>query len=636
MSTFGYGDDAIFNMEDAKEKSGMNTSNEDLKNLKTNPGSFLTDNNLSLSDKTDDLKLDADADPSTTVGDFGKIDDVSLNTNQIDEAGMTNVTTPTNPGASTYTAETVEGSLGTPETTVNAAQGTITNQDLMDASTIEIDVGAEAEGAGVLGNALNEFASQGMSTIIDTTTIHGKLLAQKLGEGNYVDSKATIMGQLKILGDEFKDNQGNPIIPSWAQSTYRNVNRLMAFGDVTGTAAVRAGANAIMEATLGVADKEAEFFQTLTTKNLDNRQESIINRAKILAGFEEANLTARQAALKHNAQAFLDMNLKNVDNIQEAEIINTQERIEVLLSDAREKNTARRFGAEQANEMERFYDELDITTQKWRKEQLLNIKKFNTGEINDHRQFVAELDNLTDRFEAEQQRIIDMDNAKWRREVSVANFEMEFEAAAEDIKNGLDISTEALSRLWNRVDSELDYIYQGWNKEADRDAEILKTTITAQATIDAAAAQNANTSAIWDLASGYIRSGRGLNGALEDVNSLASVFGVDLDLGGAEGTGAILDLGGAISTVGGAIGSVGSAAGGAVSSAAGAVGTTLSGLGSAAGSAVAAAGPYAAALLAAYGIGKAIDLDLTDVDMLSWDLNPFDSGEDWEIDLFDW
>jgi len=57
---------------------------------------------------------------------------------------------------------------------------------------------------------------------------------------------------------------------------------------------------------------------------------------------------------------------------------------------------------------------------------------------------------------------------------------------------------------------------------------------------------------------------------------------------------------------------------------------------SAAGSAVAAAGPYAAALLAAYGIGKAIDLDLTDVDMLSWDLNPFDSGEDWEIDLFDW
>ena len=229
-----------------------------------------------------------------------------------------------------------------------------------------------------------------------------------------------------------------------------------------------------------------------------------------------------------------------------------------------------------------------------------------------------------------------MDNAKWRREVSAANFEMEFEAAAEDIKNGLDISTEALSRLWNRVDSELDYIYQGWNNESDRDAEILKTTITAQATIDAAAAQNANTSAIWDLASGYIKSGRGLNGALEDVNSLASVFGVDLGLGGAEGTEAILDLGGAISTVGGAIGSAGSAVGGAVSSAAGAVGTTLSGLGSAAGSAVAAAGPYAAALLAAYGIGKAIDLDLTDVDIMSWDLNPFDSGEDWEIDLFDW
>lgn len=633
-STFGYGNDAIFNMEDAKEKSGMNASQTETQNIATNPNQFLADNNLTLSDRTDDFKIDADADPNTIQDDFGSLGDVTTDTAQINPEGMTNVTTPINPGATTYTADTVADQLGTPETTVNAVRGKINeNEDLMDTSEIEIDVTAEGEGTGVLGNALNDFASQDMSTIIDTSTIQGRLLADKLGEGNYVDSKATILGQIKILGEEFVDKEGNPVIPSWAQSMHRTVSRSMAFGDVTGTAAIRTVNNAIMEATLGIADKEAEFFQTLTTKNLDNRQQSIITKAKILASMEEANLTARQAMLKHNAQAFLDMNLANVSREQEAEVINTQERIDAIASDVAEINLARRFAAEEENDLQKFYDELDINTQMWRKEQLLNIKKFNVGEINDATQWTTELNSLQDRFEAEQQRLIDKDNAGWRREVATENARIELDIAATDVKNALDISQEALNRTWNRVDAELDYIFKGWNSESDRDAEILKTTIAAQAEVDAARGDSSVGSAIFDLASGYIKSGRGVSGAVDDLKAVGSLFGIGGGDSGDGGVGTLLDLGGAVSTITTGAKTIGSALGIGGGTAAAAGTSALGTVGGAVGSAVAAAGPVAAAILAAYGIreiGQAIDIDLRKID-----LNPFDDrGGPLEIDIW--
>ncbi len=59
-----------------------------------------------------------------------------------------------------------------------------------------------------------------------------------------------------------------------AESVARNVSKTVAFKGMTGSAATAAVTNAIMEASLGVAEKEATFFQTLTTENLSNRQQA--------------------------------------------------------------------------------------------------------------------------------------------------------------------------------------------------------------------------------------------------------------------------------------------------------------------------------------------------------------------------
>jgi hypothetical protein len=87
--------------------------------------------------------------------------------------------------------------------TVNAATGQITDRNLVDAEQIDMTgaaTGVNADGStSVLGNALNDFATQNISKIIDTSTVAGKLLADKLGQGNYTDSKATVLGQMKII-----------------------------------------------------------------------------------------------------------------------------------------------------------------------------------------------------------------------------------------------------------------------------------------------------------------------------------------------------------------------------------------------------------------------------------------------------
>jgi hypothetical protein len=609
----------IFDLDGAMDDVGMTAQDTDLQSLADDPNTFLTDNDLLVSDNYTELDADAtgtNLDPTDERYDLG--DSLVIdNTNTVAEEDVelaTEITETPDAGGYSDNVETVEGSLGTPETTVNAAQGEITEDSnaLIDASDIEIDIDAVASGVNEdgtvnsTGEALNQYASQNFSTIIDTSTTSGRLLAEELGEGNYTDAKATIAGQMDIISRQFKDpDTGEPVIPPWAQSTARMLKRSIAFDGMSGTAATAAMANAIMEATIGISKDEAAFFQTLTTENLDNRQESIINKAQALAKFEVANLGARETAAVNNADAFLQMDLKNLDLEQEAEIINTQERIDVMLSDAAETNVARRFDVEQENDFTKYYDNLNSNIQMHRSEQLNAIKRFNAGELNDGAEFEADMEDSRQRYYSDMQYQIDSDNAQWRQTVTETNAEMSFDAANEDVRNGLDLSQEAMNQMWDRVDSLLDHTVTNFNSEADRDANILATTITAQSRMSAP----------------------GMNPVTEGLFTLAGSM-----LGTEAGAGMVTDVlfGSSTAAEGGLVGAAVAGGGGVVGSVAGAVGSAVSGVSGAISSVGTAAGlsSGAAAVLGPAVIVGAV-LKAAGVDI---DVNPFDEGE-LEVDL---
>ena len=468
---------------DMATQAGMAESNAQIQAIIDDPAGWLKANGATLVDKIP--TLDAETlgtllDPTSPNYLLGDTPEVTVET-----VGDTSTTDAVeNPGAVTYDASTTEDLLGTDATTVDAAEGTIRDENLVDAEQIDMTgaaTGVNADGTtSVTGEALNDFASQDISKIIDTSTVAGKLLAQKLGEGNYTDSKATILGQMEIISAEFKNSNGDPVVPPWAQSLARSVSKTMAFSGISGTAMTAAMSNAIMEATLGIAEKEATFFQTITTKNLDNRQQAIINKASVLAKFEVANLDARQASAVQNAKAFLEMDMTNLTNEQQAEVINTQAMVDAIFNDQSAINAARLFGAEQSNDMQKYYDNMNAQISIQNSEQINQMNRFNAGEVNDGREFNAKLEESRQEFYANMQYNLDLANAKWRQTVTTTNTEMEYEAATTDVKNTLDLSTEAMTRMWDRVDNLLDYVFKGWNAEADREATILASEIRAQ------------------------------------------------------------------------------------------------------------------------------------------------------------
>jgi len=461
------------------EKAGLVDQNEDIQAILDDPNAWLESRGLIFADIVPQIDPDAEGttlDPTNPNYALGDMPDATATTGTATTAAGVNEATGTK-----YEAVTSADQLGTDATTVNAVTGEIRDENLVDAE--QIDVEAAASGEGAVGEALSDYASIDLSMVLDTSTTSGKLLADKLRkEGkNYVDAKSSVLWQMKTIAAEFKDGNGNPVIPPWAQATARQVQRTMAFGDITGSAATAMMSQAIMEATLGIAEKEASFFQTLTIENLDNQQEAIINKANVIAQFETANLDARQQAAVENARAFLEMDLKNLTNEQQAEVINTQSMVDALFNDVSAQNAARLFGAEVDNDMRKFYDELTAQIQIHNSEQMNQMERFNVGEVNDSAEFMATLEDSRQRFYAEMQYNIDLATAKWRQVVETENTQFRFDAASEDIKNGLDISTESQNRMWDRVDNLLDYIFKGWNAEADRDATILAAQMQAQA-----------------------------------------------------------------------------------------------------------------------------------------------------------
>lgn len=372
---------------------------------------------------------------------------------------------------------------------MQGAQGTLSQGSKITAPQLDMKgsaTGVNADGStNYTGKALNDYAKQNISNIIDTSTPSGKALAQQLGDGNYTDSKATLQGQLQALQSQFQGPNGEPKIPAWAAATARNVSKIAAFKGMTGTAATAAMSQALMEASIPIAQQDAQFFQTLTLKNLDNKQQSIINKANVLSKFDLTNMDARMTAAVENSKAFLQMDMANLDNKQQAQVLNQQARVQSILEDAKAVNAQRLFNADSQNDMDKFYENLNTSIAQFNATQTNAMTQSNVEQANKMAMFDQDLNNQRDQFYKNMQYNIDVSNAKWRQSVTLENSQKGFDAAATDVKNMVGIGSEQLNQIWDRSDSLLDYLWQSSEKAADRNALLVVEKLKADLAIDA-------------------------------------------------------------------------------------------------------------------------------------------------------
>ena len=133
-------------------------------------------------------------------------------------------------------------------------------------------------------------------------------------------------------------------------------------------------------------------------------------------------MDAKTKAAIQNAEAFLTMDLKNLDVVNQAEIINTQSRVQALFEDQKAINAQGYLQLKEQNEMDRFYDQLNAQVEMFTVTQLNEMKKFNVGEINDNAEFNATLSNNREQFLANMQFNIDKAIAEWKQNVILTEY----------------------------------------------------------------------------------------------------------------------------------------------------------------------------------------------------------------------
>jgi len=417
------------------------------------------------------------------------------NTNQFNTTAATGTTAagqnlmPTAPTAQTgYTSSSVTNAINETGTKATAAQGTASKGSLIDID--ETQMALEGDAA---TDSLNDVALYNTSTVLDTSTIAGKMVARDLGEFGYVDSKRTVVGQLDILQKHFVDpNTGEYKIPGFMADMANSIKGSLNIKGADSQQITAKLATAMMSNLVGIADKEANIMNGIASENMTAKNNQFMQKARILSQLKIANADKKTQGLLQNASTIARLDLSNLANEQQAGMLDSSQRYLALFEDAKESNLAKRFDTTNELDREQWYSTLSTNTGLAIAQMKDSFEKFNLGEINTTARANQAAEMRMFEFEKTHQHQIDQDNVGWRRQVMNTNTQMAFSAAQMDAKTILGITSEQHNRLWNRSDMQFNYLATSSESQKDRDMKMFQMKMEMQmAVMKARAAKKA-------------------------------------------------------------------------------------------------------------------------------------------------
>ena len=225
-------------------------------------------------------------------------------------------------------------------------------------------------------------------------------------------------------------------IPAFAAGAIRTAEqRLAARGLGASSMAGAAITQAAMEASTPIAAADAETYRRMSELNLNNRQQ-----AEVL-----------------NSQMTLQMDMANLSNEQQARVANTQNKIQSLFTDQAATNSSRQFNAQSEQQNDQFFANLFNQTAQFNAAQTNAISQFNAGQTNAVSQFNSELANQRDLFNTKNSLLIDQANAVYRRQINTANTALQNAENEFNVSNLFNISQVAQSNLLQQHRDELNF-----------------------------------------------------------------------------------------------------------------------------------------------------------------------------------
>tara|TARA_R110000824_G_scaffold128767_3_gene289842 strand:- start:2174 stop:3766 length:1593 start_codon:yes stop_codon:yes gene_type:complete len=257
------------------------------------------------------------------------------------------------------------------------------------------------------------------------TATQANVRDQVQAQQEQVDPMSTVQGQLANLYSQF--DADNP--PAYAAGAIRVAEqRLAQRGMGASGAGFAAITQAAMEASTPIAAADAATYSRMQELNLNNRQQ-----AEVI-----------------NSQQTLQLDLANLTREQQTRVFNAQNRIQSIFTDQAAVNTAAQFNAQSAQQNDQFFAGMSNETSKFNASQVNATNQFNAGQANTVERFNSELANQREQFNTKNRLFIDQSNVVWRRQVNTANTALENAANEFNVKNKFNLSNQSLNNIWQQ------------------------------------------------------------------------------------------------------------------------------------------------------------------------------------------
>ena len=306
----------------------------------------------------------------------------------------------------------------------------------------------------------------------DMQGVHGQVSenSQVTAAQALPSADATVQGQMSKLLAQFEGEN----TPAWAAGALRKANATMAArGLGASSMAGSATTQAAMESALGIAVQDAATYAQFEMKNLDNRQQAAVI----------------------NAQSFLAMDMANLDNDQQAMLAKTQLRTQALFTDAAAANATKQFNATNENQANQFFASLKTQVSQFNAAQRTATSQFNADQSNQLDMFNQTIKDQRDQFNAQNRLIIDQANAKWRQTIATTDNANINEANRLDAQAATGLTTAAYNNIWQTQRDLITFAFTAGENQKQRAHELV---------VSKKQSKDAQEASLWEAAGTFV------------------------------------------------------------------------------------------------------------------------------------
>tara|TARA_R100001443_G_scaffold4143_1_gene12388 strand:- start:233 stop:2446 length:2214 start_codon:yes stop_codon:yes gene_type:complete len=243
----------------------------------------------------------------------------------------------------------------------------------------------------------------------------------------------------------------------------------------------------------------SKFLQTVSLTEANMKQQSAIQNAVLSSQANLAEADFYQKSQIQNAQAFLSMDMANLNNEQQARVLDAQLKQQAMLSNQAATNAARQFNATSENQTQQFMTGLAAQIEQSNVAQTNAMSQFNVQQENannalrfqteadfektrvalktDLDKYNAQLAFNRNQWNTQNAQAVEQSNIAWRRQSNTINTAAANQVAMQNAMNAANLNSQALSFLWQELRDQADFDFRKYENEENRRVSIITTAL---------------------------------------------------------------------------------------------------------------------------------------------------------------